>query len=75
MSPVILRPCSFARAKEQGLKITGLTSYDMLTAGGFDEGRIDLLLLGGFAGNTRLGVDTTLPLPAGERLPLGPRGA
>ncbi|WP_316317119.1 3-methyl-2-oxobutanoate hydroxymethyltransferase, partial [Clavibacter michiganensis] len=65
----------FARAKEQGLKITGLTSYDMLTAGVFDEGGIAFPPLGESPGNTPLGDDTTLPLTAGEPLPVGPAAA
>ncbi|WP_394805658.1 3-methyl-2-oxobutanoate hydroxymethyltransferase [Clavibacter michiganensis] len=60
----------FARAKEQGLKITGLTSYDMLTAGVFDEAGIDFLLVGDSAGNTVLGYDTTVPVTVDELIPL-----
>lgn len=60
----------FARAKEQGLKITGLTSYDMLTAGIFDEAGIDFLLVGDSAGNTVLGYDTTVPVTVDELIPL-----
>ena len=34
----------FSRAKEQGIKITGLTSYDFLSASIFDRAGIDFLL-------------------------------
>lgn len=60
----------FARAKEQGIKITGLTSYDFLSAGIFDEAGIDFLLVGDSAGNTVFGYDTTLPVTMEELIPL-----
>ncbi|WP_445441850.1 3-methyl-2-oxobutanoate hydroxymethyltransferase [Clavibacter sp. km1a] len=68
--PKRVRIRHFARAKEQGLKITGLTSYDMLTAGVFDEAGIDFLLVGDSAGNTVLGYDTTVPVTVDELIPL-----
>ena len=68
--PKRVRIRHFARAKEQGLKITGLTSYDMLTAGIFDEAGIDFLLVGDSAGNTVLGYDTTVPVTVDELIPL-----
>ncbi|HRE03288.1 MAG TPA: 3-methyl-2-oxobutanoate hydroxymethyltransferase [Ilumatobacteraceae bacterium] len=60
----------FARAKEQGIKITGLTSYDYLSAQIFDAAGIDFLLVGDSAGNTVFGYDTTLPVTVDELIPL-----
>ncbi|MGA1036109.1 MAG: 3-methyl-2-oxobutanoate hydroxymethyltransferase, partial [Ilumatobacteraceae bacterium] len=60
----------FARAKEQGIKITGLTSYDYLSATIFDQAGIDFLLVGDSAGNTVFGYDTTLPVTIDELIPL-----
>ncbi len=65
-----VRTRHFARAKEQGIKITGLTSYDVLTAQIFDEAGIDFLLVGDSAGNTVLGYDTTLPVTIDDLIPL-----
>ncbi|AWB86523.1 3-methyl-2-oxobutanoate hydroxymethyltransferase [Mycetocola zhujimingii] len=69
-SPARVRTRHFQRAKEQGIKITGLTSYDMLTARIFDEAGIDFLLVGDSAGNNVLGYDTTLPVTVDELIPL-----
>jgi len=60
----------FQRAKEQGIKITGLTSYDFLSASIFDEAGIDFLLVGDSAGNTVFGYDTTIPVTIDELIPL-----
>ncbi len=60
----------FARAKVQGIRITGLTSYDFLTAGIFDRAGIDFLLVGDSAGNIVFGYDTTLPVTVDELIPL-----
>ena len=60
----------FARAKEQGIRITGLTSYDFLTAGIFDRAGVDFLLVGDSAGNIVFGYDTTLPVTVDELIPL-----
>ncbi|WP_430592860.1 3-methyl-2-oxobutanoate hydroxymethyltransferase [Humidisolicoccus flavus] len=60
----------FANAKAEGVKITGLTSYDVLTAGIFDRAGIDFLLVGDSAGNTVFGYDTTLPVTVDELIPL-----
>jgi 3-methyl-2-oxobutanoate hydroxymethyltransferase len=65
-----VRTRHFQNAKENGIKITGLTSYDMLTAGIFDEAGIDFLLVGDSAGNNVLGYDTTLPITVDELIPL-----
>jgi 3-methyl-2-oxobutanoate hydroxymethyltransferase len=69
-SPKRVRVRHFARAKQQGIKITGLTSYDVLTAQIFDEAGIDFLLVGDSAGNTVLGYDTTLPVTIDDLIPL-----
>ncbi|MBK5238206.1 MAG: 3-methyl-2-oxobutanoate hydroxymethyltransferase [Actinomycetales bacterium] len=70
--PVIkrVRTRHFARAKAEGIKITGLTSYDALTARIFDDAGIDFLLVGDSAGNTVLGYDSTLPVTVDELIPL-----
>ena len=63
-----VRTRHFRRAKEQGIKITGLTSYDYLSASIFDDAGIDFLLVGDSAGNTVFGYDTTLPVTVDELL-------
>jgi 3-methyl-2-oxobutanoate hydroxymethyltransferase len=65
-----VRTRHFQAAKETGTKITGLTSYDQLTAQIFDEAGIDFLLVGDSAGNNVLGFDTTLPVTVDELIPL-----
>src|SRR6195952_2838191 len=65
-----VRTRHFQNAKDQGIKIPGLTSYDMLTASIFDEAGIDFLLVGDSAANNVLGYDTTLPVTIDELIPL-----
>ena len=65
-----VRTRHFQNAKESGLKFTGLTSYDMLTASIFDAAGIDFLLVGDSAGNNVFGYDTTLPVTLDELIPL-----
>ncbi len=65
-----VRTRHFQRAKEDGIKITGLTSYDQLTAGIFDEAGIDFLLVGDSAGNNVYGYDTTIPVTIDDLIPL-----
>ncbi|MEY4101908.1 MAG: hypothetical protein RIR88_42 [Actinomycetota bacterium] len=65
-----VRTRHFAQAKADGIKFTGLTSYDTLTAKIFDEAGIDFLLVGDSAGNTVLGYDSTLPVTLDELIPL-----
>ena len=65
-----VRTRHFQTAKESGTKITGLTSYDQLSAQIFDEAGIDFLLVGDSAGNNVLGFDTTLPVTVDELIPL-----
>jgi len=69
-APKRIRTRHFLQAKEQGIKITALTSYDVQTAQIFDEAGIDVLLVGDSAGNTVLGYDTTLPVTVDELIPL-----
>ncbi len=60
----------FQKAKQDGVKIVGLTSYDFLSAQIFDRAGIDFLLVGDSAGNTVFGYDTTLPVTVDELIPL-----
>ncbi|WP_350346746.1 3-methyl-2-oxobutanoate hydroxymethyltransferase [Agromyces sp. G08B096] len=68
--PKRVRTRHFQNAKREGIKITGLTSYDQLTARIFDEAGIDFLLVGDSAGNNVLGYDTTLPVTVDDLIPL-----
>jgi 3-methyl-2-oxobutanoate hydroxymethyltransferase len=65
-----VRTRHFQNAKDSGIKITGLTSYDMLSAQIFDGAGIDFLLVGDSAGNNVLGYDTTLPVTVDDLIPL-----
>lgn len=65
-----VRTRHFQSAKENGIKICGLTSYDQLSAAIFDRAGIDFLLVGDSAGNNVLGFDTTLPVTVDELIPL-----
>lgn len=68
--PKRVRTRHFQRAKEQGIKFTGLTSYDYLSATIFDQAGIDFLLVGDSAANMVLGHDTTLPITIEELIPM-----
>lgn len=68
--PKRVRTRHFHNAKAQGIPITGLTSYDMLTAQIFDQAGIDFLLVGDSAGNNVFGYETTLPVTVDELIPL-----
>ena len=68
--PKRVRTRHFQNAKREGIKITGLTSYDMLTARIFDEAGIDFLLVGDSAGNNVFGYETTLPVKVDDLIPL-----
>jgi len=68
--PKRVRTRHFQNAKRDGIKITGLTSYDQLTAHIFDEAGIDFLLVGDSAGNNVLGYETTLPVKVDDLIPL-----
>lgn len=65
-----VRTRHFRQAKENGIKITGLTSYDFLTASIFDRAGIDFLLVGDSAGNTVFGYGSTLPVTSEDLIPL-----
>ncbi|BAN01096.1 3-methyl-2-oxobutanoate hydroxymethyltransferase [Ilumatobacter coccineus] len=65
-----VRTRHFQQAKENGIKITGLTSYECLSASVFDDAGIDFLLVGDSAGNTVFGYDTTIPVTVDELIPL-----
>jgi 3-methyl-2-oxobutanoate hydroxymethyltransferase len=69
-APKRVRTRHFQSAKENGVKITGLTSYDQLTASIFDAAGIDFLLVGDSAGNNVYGYDTTLPVSIDDLIPL-----
>lgn len=69
-APKRVRTRHFQNAKRDGIKITGLTSYDQLTARIFDEAGIDFLLVGDSAGNNVLGYETTLPVTVDDLIPL-----
>lgn len=68
--PKRVRTRHFHTAKVDGVPITGLTSYDMLTAQIFDQAGIDFLLVGDSAGNNVFGYETTLPVTVDELIPL-----
>lgn len=68
--PKRVRTRHFHTAKQQGIAITGLTSYDQLTARIFDEAGVDFLLVGDSAGNNVLGYETTLPVTVDELIPM-----
>ncbi len=65
-----VRTRHFKKAKQDGIKISGLTSYDFLSASIFDEAGVDFLLVGDSAGNTVFGYDTTIPVTVDELIPL-----
>ncbi|CAN5161505.1 3-methyl-2-oxobutanoate hydroxymethyltransferase [soil metagenome] len=65
-----VRTRHFQNAKKNGVKITGLTSYDQLTAGIFDRAGIDFLLVGDSAANNVYGHETTLPVTVDDLIPL-----
>ncbi|MGI9824534.1 3-methyl-2-oxobutanoate hydroxymethyltransferase [Agromyces sp. Marseille-Q5079] len=68
--PKRVRTRHFQNAKRDGIKITGLTSYDQLTARIFDEAGIDFLLVGDSSGNNVFGYETTLPVTVDELIPI-----
>lgn len=65
-----VRTRHFGQAREAGTPITGLTSYDALTAGIFDEAGIDFLLVGDSAANVVFGYESTVPVTMDELIPL-----
>lgn len=69
-APKRVRTRHFRNAKESGIAITGLTSYDQMTAQIFDAAGIDFLLVGDSAANNVFGYDTTLPVTVDDLIPL-----
>jgi 3-methyl-2-oxobutanoate hydroxymethyltransferase len=69
-APKRVRTRHFGQAKLNGHPITGLTSYDFLTAQIFDEAGIDFLLVGDSAANVVFGYDTTVSVTVDELIPL-----
>ncbi|RFA11191.1 3-methyl-2-oxobutanoate hydroxymethyltransferase [Subtercola boreus] len=65
-----VRTRHFQNAKENGIPIVGLTSYDMLSAAIFDAADIDFLLVGDSAGNNVFGNETTLSVTVDQLIPL-----
>lgn len=65
-----VRTRHFDSAKKSGHVITGLTSYDFLTATIFDNAGVDFLLVGDSAANTVFGYDSTVPVTVDELIPL-----
>jgi 3-methyl-2-oxobutanoate hydroxymethyltransferase len=65
-----VRTSDLARAKASGERWAMLTSYDMLTAGIFEQAGIPVLLVGDSAGNNVLGYSTTVPVTVDELLPM-----
>jgi 3-methyl-2-oxobutanoate hydroxymethyltransferase len=65
-----VRTRHFQQAKEEGVRITGLTSYDVQSAEIFDAAGIDFLLVGDSAGNVVLGYESTVPVTSDELIPL-----
>jgi 3-methyl-2-oxobutanoate hydroxymethyltransferase len=65
-----VRTRHFASAKKSGHVITGLTSYDFLTATIFDHAGVDFLLVGDSAANTVFGYDSTVRVTVDELIPL-----
>jgi 3-methyl-2-oxobutanoate hydroxymethyltransferase len=59
-----------AAAKARGEKWPMLTAYDALTARGFDEAGIPVLLVGDSAGMVVYGHDTTIPVSVDDLIPL-----
>jgi 3-methyl-2-oxobutanoate hydroxymethyltransferase len=70
-TPKKVRTATLLAFKEQGRKITCLTSYDQQTAEIFDEAGIDVLLVGDSAADNVLGYTSTLPITIEELIPFG----
>jgi len=65
-----VRKRHFQQARDTGVPIVGLTSYDQLSARIFDEAGVDFLLVGDSAGNVVYGYDSTVPVTVDELIPL-----
>src|SRR3954453_7845082 len=64
------RPHHLREMKDRGEKWAMLTSYDMYTAGTFDEAGIPVLLVGDSASNNVYANETSLPVTVDELIPL-----
>jgi 3-methyl-2-oxobutanoate hydroxymethyltransferase len=71
LTPKKVRTATLQEFKESGRKIACLTSYDALTAGIFDRGGIDVVLVGDSAADNVLGYSSTLPITVDEMIPFG----
>ncbi len=63
-------PRDLQAAKDRGERWAMLTSYDMLSAGIFEEAGIPVLLVGDSAGNNVLGYASTIPVTVEDLLPM-----
>src|SRR5215217_6348120 len=71
--PVVVkrvRKRHFQQARDSGVPIVGLTSYDALSAAIFDQAGVDFLLVGDSAGQVVFGYDSTVPVTVDELIPL-----
>ncbi len=71
LAPKKVRTSTLQQFKKEGRKIACLTSYDALTAGIFDRGGIDVVLVGDSAADNVLGYSSTLPITVDEMIPFG----
>lgn len=71
ITPKTIRTSTLAQFKAEGRKFSCLTSYDVLTAGIFDESGIEVILVGDSAADNALGYETTLPITVSEMIPFG----
>jgi 3-methyl-2-oxobutanoate hydroxymethyltransferase len=65
-----VRTSDLQSAKERGERWAMLTSYDMLTAGIFEQAGVPVLLVGDSAANNVLGYGTTVQVTVDELLPM-----
>lgn len=65
-----VNPRDLLRAKSRDERWAMLTSYDMLTAGLFEQAGVPVLLVGDSAGNNVLGYSSTVPVTVDELIPL-----
>jgi len=65
-----VRTSDLQQAKERGERWAMLTSYDMLTAGIFEQAGVPVLLVGDSAANNVLGYGTTVQVTVDELLPM-----
>jgi 3-methyl-2-oxobutanoate hydroxymethyltransferase len=65
-----VNPRDLLRAKSRDERWAMLTSYDMLTAGLFEQAGVPVLLVGDSAGNNVLGYSSTVPVTVDDLIPL-----